>query len=153
MSEQDPGRVVMVVQPHGPAEVDDGHLMVSPQAVEVAQDGASLRTILVHFDHILSKSAQLWKSLLQGKWCEGEEREEEGEGREITQLHINLKTCKRLLYNYEEDIGVDIDASQLVGVCLVQIPIDRSCLDEIYQINRETPLILITTQSNSWKFC
>ena len=57
MSEKDPGGVVVVVQPHGSVEVDDGHLMVSPQAVEVAQDRASLRTIFVHFYHILSKSA------------------------------------------------------------------------------------------------
>ena len=88
MSEKDPGGVVVVVQPHSSAEVDDGHLMVSPQAVEVAQDRASLRTILVHFDHILSKSAQFWQSLLQGRE-EGRERERERE-----RSHHLIPTCK-----------------------------------------------------------
>ena len=58
--------MVVAVQPHGPTEVDDGHLMVTPQAVEVAQDRARLGAILVNLDYVLSQSAQLWQSLL---WC------------------------------------------------------------------------------------
>ena len=64
MSKQYPGGVIVAVQPHGPTEVDNGHLMITPQAVEVAQDRACLRTILVYFDYILSQPAQLRQSLL-----------------------------------------------------------------------------------------